>query len=116
MMGPMALSAVIKAGARLAPQAFGVMQDEQGGVCALGGVALAARQAGADERATLGRLFPLLSEPSPLLPCGCRCRSKFDENGYPAARYLVADAIQHLNDRHHRSRWQIAAWVRWLEK
>lgn len=106
----MELSDAIKAGAKLHPQAFGLLVTRRKGeivaTCALG----AALQAAGCSVDHLTETFPLLASgklwPEP--PCGCF------PVGHLAA--TVDMLITHLNDDHRWTRERIAAWVRHLER
>lgn len=106
----MELSEAIKAGAKLAPQAFGVLKvaryrkgrEPKLATCALGAAKMALH---ATSLGAVQQRYPLLGLQVEEVPCGCRMK----------ARDTVAEAIMHLNDRHKWRRETIAAWVKHLE-
>ena len=98
------LAEAIVAGAKRRPsQAFGEYFDDHGGSCALGAAYEGAYSLPDDAHAIrprLDRLFDCLENVRRRCPVGCNKRLPLNA------------IILHLNDDHHWTREQIAAWLR----
>lgn len=106
---PMKLSAAMREGAKLRPQAIGAYFYD-GKSCALGAAAEALDAAmyerGSDRAVEklLGNQFGLWGRKTTKLPCPAGCHTE----------YIVGHMITHLNDDHDWEREAIADWLEGL--
>lgn len=119
----MKLSEAIREGARLAPQAFGMM-FVKGGTCAIGAAAEHLWMVGKLSMSNptfasfdhLEPFFPLMTRRGVKLPCHCKYVNTHDVMMSEEYAETVSLFIAHLNDIHRWSREAIAEWVETIEK